>query len=119
MTIVKAYFVITSTLLAVCFGQLNLTETEKNWLKNHPVIKVANEDDWPPFDYSEKGKALGLTISYTDLIADKLGIRFEYVNGLKWEELLERGKNKQIDLMPCLWYSKDREEYFWYTKPYI
>ena len=113
------FFVLLVLTKQISYSQLNLTEEEISWLIDHPVIKVANEDDWPPFDYSKNGKALGLTISYTDLIAKKLGIRFEYINGLKWEELLKRGKNKEIDLMPCLWYAKEREEYFWYTKPYI
>ncbi|MCH2207878.1 MAG: transporter substrate-binding domain-containing protein [Lentisphaerales bacterium] len=115
----KAFFILFIIWSVPCFGQLKLTEKEKAWLAEHPVIKVANEDDWPPFDYSEKGKALGLTISYTDLLAEKIGVNFEYVNGLKWEKLLEFGKSQKIDLMPCIWYEKEREQFFNYTESYI
>ncbi|MCM8526899.1 MAG: transporter substrate-binding domain-containing protein, partial [Lentisphaeraceae bacterium] len=101
------------------YGQLNLTDEEKKWLAEHPVIKVANEDDWPPFDYSEKGKALGLTISYVDLLFSKLGIQAEYINGYSWNELLEKSKNYQIDLMPCIWYATERTEFLNYTSAYI
>ena len=87
---------------------MKLTPQEKEWLAEHPVVKVANEDDWPPFDYSEKGKALGLTISYVDLLAEKLGIKVEYVNGHSWNELLEMSKNYQLDIMPCIWYAEER-----------
>ena len=57
----------------VTYGELKLTPEERKWLADSPVIKVANEDDWPPFDYSENCKALGLTISYVDLIARSWG----------------------------------------------
>ena len=82
-------------LLFYCFAyvglcELKLTDLEKNWLTEHPIINIANEDDWPPFDYSQKGKALGLTISYTDLISKKLGIQFNYINGYSWDELFNK-----------------------------
>ena len=101
------------------YGQLSLTNEEKQWLAENPVIKVANEDDWPPFDYSEKGKALGLTISYVDLIAEKLGIKIQYINGHSWNELLAMSKNYELDVLPCLWYTKEREAFLNYTTPYI
>ena len=71
----RVILTLTSFLLFSVHGQLKLTPEERKWLTENPVIKVANEDDWPPFDYSENGRALGLTISYVDVIAKKLGIK--------------------------------------------
>ena len=99
-------------------AQIKLTPAEKQFLKDHPIIKVANEDDWPPFDFSVKGKASGLTISYVDLIAKKLGIKVEYINGHTWDELLTMSKKYELDVMPCIWYSEEREEFLKFTKPY-
>ena len=32
--------------------RINLTPEEQAWLDAHPVIKVSNEMDWPPFDFA-------------------------------------------------------------------
>lgn len=113
------YILLMLMLSKLSYGQIDLTDQEQKWLAEHPLIKVANEDDWPPFDYSEKGTALGLSISYTDLLLKKLGIKAEYINGHSWNELLEMSKNYQIDLMPCIWYAKERTEFLNYTSSYI
>ncbi|MCM8531837.1 MAG: transporter substrate-binding domain-containing protein, partial [Lentisphaeraceae bacterium] len=99
-------------------AELSLSQDEKSWLQDHPIIRVANEDDWPPFDYSLNGEPKGLVISYMDLVAERLNVKFEYVNGFKWNDLLAKAKAKEIDVLPCLWYVKEREEFFHYSKPY-
>lgn len=113
------YLLLAFLFSVVVNGQLQLSSEEKEWLSSSPVIKVANEDDWPPFDYSENGKAQGLSISYMDIVARKLGIKVEYINGHTWNELLLMSKNYQLDVLPCVWYAKEREEFINYSSPYI
>ena len=113
------YLFLIFVLSGFSYGQLNLTLEEKQWLKDHPVVKVANEDDWPPFDYSENGKALGLSINYVEILFSKLGVEAEFINGYSWNELLEMSKNYQVDLMPCIWYAEERTQFLKYTTPYI
>jgi|GEM_PF-4864019 len=100
-------------------GQVALTPEEQAWLNENPVIRVANEDDWPPFDYSKDGEALGLSISYIELLAQKLGLELEFVNGFTWKQLLAKARNYEVDLLPCLWYAPERESFLIYTSPYI
>ncbi len=57
-----------------------LTDEEKAWLKQHKKIRVANEDDWPPFDFSVKGEAQGISMDYIRLIARKTGMDIEFIN---------------------------------------
>lgn len=99
--------------------ELRLSAQERAFLETHPVIRVGNEDDWPPFDFSTHGIAKGYAIDHLELLGEKLGISFEYVNGHTWEELLELFKNGEIDLLPSLWYSKSREEYMLFTEPFL
>ena len=42
---------------------INLTDQERNWLANHQIIKVANELDWPPFDFAENDEPRGYSIT--------------------------------------------------------
>ncbi|MCH2174392.1 MAG: transporter substrate-binding domain-containing protein [Lentisphaeria bacterium] len=99
--------------------ELNLTEEEKVWLAQAPTIRFANEDDWPPFDYSENGEPKGLVTEYVKLIAQKLDIEIEFINGYSWNELYGLGLKRQIDVFPTIWQTKEREEYFTFSEPYL
>ena len=56
--------------------RISLTPDEQAWLDDHRVIRVANEDDWPPFDFSIDGQANGISIDYMNLIADRVLRRY-------------------------------------------
>ncbi len=44
------------------------------WIKNHPVIRIANEVDWPPFDFNVSGEPKGLVIDHIRFLAQKVGL---------------------------------------------
>ena len=65
---------------------LSLTEEEKKYIKENPVIQVAHETNWMPIDYEDKdGKAKGITPSIFDYIAAKTGIVFSYISSDKYK----------------------------------
>lgn len=98
---------------------LSLTPEEREFLRSHPVIRVGNEDDWPPFDFSEHGVPKGYAIEHLELLGRKLGISFEYVNGYTWAELLDLFRQGRIDLLPSLWTSESRKEFMLFTEPFL
>ena len=98
---------------------LDLTPEEQIWIKQHPVIRVHNEKDWPPFNYFEYGTPRGLSIDYMNLVAEKLGIEVEYVSGPSWNEFLEMVKRKELDVMLNIVKTEDRQKYLLYTDPYV
>ncbi len=67
---------------------LILSDEERSWLSDHTVLRVGNELDWPPFDFAEGGEARGYSLDLLRLIGEKAGLRFEFVNGFSWNELL-------------------------------
>lgn len=97
----------------------SLTEDEKNWLKEHPVIKVSNELDWPPFDFVEKGKPAGFSIDYLTLVAKKAGFKIEWVNGYTWSELEDMARNKKLDLLQSISRTPKKEKEFLFTNAYV
>ncbi|MFW6284331.1 MAG: transporter substrate-binding domain-containing protein [Desulfosalsimonas sp.] len=99
--------------------KIELSAEEKAFLESHPVIRVGNEDDWPPFDFSEHGRPKGYAIDHLELLGRRLGISFEYVNGYSWFELLGLFKQGKIDLLPCLWISGSRKRFMRFTGPYL
>ncbi|MBW2582715.1 MAG: transporter substrate-binding domain-containing protein, partial [Deltaproteobacteria bacterium] len=96
-----------------------LSAKEQAFLKAHPVIRVHNEKDWPPFNYFEYGTPRGLSIDYMNLVAEQLGIKVEYVTGPSWNEFLGMVKRKELDVMLNIVKTEDRLKYLLYTEPYI
>ncbi len=100
-------------------GDIPLTPEEQQWIEQNPVIRVANETDWPPFDFAENGVAVGYSIDLIKSAAKKVGLKYEFVNGFTWDELLEMGRERRVDVFPAIWKNSDREEFLTFTKPYI
>jgi polar amino acid transport system substrate-binding protein len=98
---------------------VQLTDVEKMWLRKHPVIRVANEQDWPPFDFMKNGVACGFSIDFINLIAAKTGLKLKFINGYSWKTLIDMGRSKQIDLFPAVWKTEERETFLSFLKPYI
>ncbi len=95
-----------------------LTEQEKAFIKQHPVIRVSNEMDWPPFDFAVGNQPFGLSIDVMTLLGARLGIKFEYINGYRWNELVTLFRENRIDLLQSAYKSPDREQFGRFTSPY-
>lgn len=96
----------------------SLTQAERDWLKSNPIIKYGAEEDWAPYDFVNlQGQHDGLSRDYLNLIGTELGIEFVPVVD-KWSGLIEKIKQKDIDLLPVLNYSKERDTYLKYSEPY-
>jgi PAS domain S-box-containing protein len=96
-----------------------LTVEESEFLKSHPVIRVHNEKDWPPFNYFEYGIPRGLSIDYMNLLAEKLNIKVEFISGSDWNEFLGMIKNKELDLMLNIVKTEKRQKYLLFTPTYM
>jgi len=99
-------------------GNILLTETEKQWIKDNPVITVGNELDWPPFDFVVDGKPAGFSIDLMRLVKQKTGLDVRFVNGYNWSQLLLMFKAGKIDVMPAIYSSEERKQYALFTRSY-
>ena len=70
-----------------------LTDVERAYIDANPTIRVSNETAWPPFNFNEAGEAKGYSIEYIQLVADKLGLKVEFVTGPSWREFLSMMKS--------------------------
>ncbi|WDE98436.1 transporter substrate-binding domain-containing protein [Lentisphaera profundi] len=100
-------------------ADLGLNTKEKSWLKNHPVLRVSNEMDWAPYDFNINGKAQGYSVAYIKLLAEKLGVELQFINGYSWKRLLEMARNKDIDIIHPISYNSERAKYLHYTQAYL
>jgi len=100
--------------------RLYLTPEEKSWLAAHRKIVVGGEMDWAPFDFvDESGKYDGIANDYLKVIGEKLGIEVEIITGPSWNELLSMIRRKEIDVLPAIYHSEERESFVHFTSPYL
>ena len=112
-----------SILCAVVYPDttIELSEQEKKWLDTHPVVRLAPPPDYPPHDFfDDHGRNIGITADYLNLIQRKLGRNFiKTVQCKHWEEVVQKFKNNEIDLVGSVMKTMNREKYVLFTKPYI
>jgi len=96
-----------------------LSAAERAWLKDHPVIRLAPDPDFPPVEYiNENGRFQGITADYVALIEKKLGIQIEIVRLQNWDEIISKAKNRQIDAYVAT-KTPQRAEYLLFTRPFL
>jgi ABC-type amino acid transport substrate-binding protein len=49
----------------------------------------------------------------------RLGIDMKPVTGLTWSQVLSKAKQREIDVIPCIARTQEREKYLLFTKPYL
>ncbi|MDQ7784212.1 MAG: PAS domain S-box protein [Desulfomonilaceae bacterium] len=97
-----------------------LTEDELSWLREHPVIRVVQDPGWPPVEFAdEHGNFSGIAGDYLNLIEQRLGVKFERVRNLPWQEAYSRLKRWDIDMTTCVAVTEERTEFWAFTKPYL
>ena len=100
--------------------QLQLTPQEKAWLQAHPEIRIAPDPDFAPFEWlSDDGSYKGMVAEYVQLIQQRLGIKFKVIRAGKWSQVMDMARAREVDVLPALARSPQREEYFLFTEPHV
>lgn len=99
-------------------ADLNLSLKEQMFIQEHPVISVQNERDWEPFNYMTDNQPTGHSIDYMKLLASKVGLEIEFVQGHSWKQYLEMLKSGHLDVLVNIAKTPEREQFFSYTPEY-
>jgi ABC-type amino acid transport substrate-binding protein len=79
------------------------------------VVRVGVYENAPKVFTSEKGQPSGIFIDVIEEIAKREGWNLEYISGT-WVEGLDRVARGEIDLMPDVAYSAEREKIYSFHK---
>ncbi len=97
-----------------------LTEVEKKWIEEHPVIRVGADPGFQPFEFiNDEGIHSGLASDYISLINQRMGINMQVVPYPTWSEVIEHTKKREIDVLCAVMPTDERKEYLNFTQPYI
>ncbi len=101
-------------------ARLNLTADEKLWLKAHPEIRIAPDPDFAPFEwFSQDGSYKGMVADYVQLIEQRIGVKFKVIHAGKWSQIMDMARAREVDVLPALARSPQRETHFLFTKPHV
>ncbi|DAB39562.1 MAG TPA: hypothetical protein CFH83_00105 [Sulfuricurvum kujiense] len=101
--------------------RLHLTDQERAWLREHPVIRVGIDHNWPPIEsVDDKGRHVGISASYLALLEKRLGVRFEVDYSRKlWSDSLRAVKNKEMDMLSGAAITEKRHESLVFSRPFL
>ena len=99
---------------------LPLSEEERSWLAEHPVLRLGIDSAWPPFEFRDpQGRYQGLAADYIALLEQRLGVSLQPSETDSWSEVLEQAKAGQLDLLPAVMATPERQTYLTFTRPYL
>ena len=105
---------------AAAGSPINLDESEKTWLDAHPVIRIAPDPDFAPFEwFNNAGNYQGITSDYIRLLEKMLGVRFEIITAPTWIAVIDMAKQRQVDVLTAVTRTLQRDAYLFYSDPYI
>ncbi len=97
-----------------------LTDEERRWLHDHPVIRVAQDPSWAPVEFAdEHGNPTGISNDYLTLVEHRLGITFQRERNLSWQEAYARLKRWEIDMTTSVTPTAERTNFWIFTRPYL
>lgn len=100
-------------------ARIELSGEMAAWLKAHPVLRHAPDNDYAPFEFKdENNRIIGVTPDILKLIGEKLKVRFEVIHAPNWAATLENMKQRKADVVAAA-ITPDRSEYMLFTTPFI
>ena len=82
------------------------------------VYLSATEYDYPPFSVTDSGGADGFSVELLKAVAREMGITVTFKID-QWTVLKEELKNGELDILPLVGYTEERDEIYDFTVPYI
>lgn len=101
-------------------SKVELSSEQQAWLDAHPDIRLGPYSNYAPAQFvDDQGVHRGIAADYTALVERMLGIGFTNVYTDTWQELLDKAKAREVDVIALAAETHDRLEYLSFTSPYL
>jgi two-component system sensor histidine kinase EvgS len=101
-------------------SRVQLSAIERQWRDQHPVIRVGGIEDFAPLTFFDAdGRFSGLSAQLLALISQRSGLNFEIVRGNSLDRQIEQLKAGELDLLPVVTPSSERENELQFTRAYL
>ncbi|HEX5277674.1 MAG TPA: transporter substrate-binding domain-containing protein [Fluviicoccus sp.] len=99
---------------------LTLSAAEREWLAQHPVIRVGIDPGWPPYEFlDDQNRHQGISADYLKLVSARLGVRFAVGPRQPWSKTQLQLQQKTLDITPSITETPSRRDFLLFTRPYL
>lgn len=99
---------------------IELTPEEQAFLTEHPVIRLGVDPNFVPYEFFDTdGVYKGIAADYIALICERTGLNMQVQEGLTWTEAYEKAARGELDVLPCVAQTAERERYFLFSNTYF
>ncbi len=111
----------------VCFSgpaggedhSIAFTPEENAFIRIHPEIRLGVDPKFVPFEFVDTdGMYKGITADHIDLLSRATGIKMTVVKGLTWTEAYDKALAGEVDMLPAVGRTPERESHFLLSDPY-
>lgn len=100
--------------------ELTLSEEQRRWLAQHPIVRVGIDASRAPLESrGEDGLPRGISVDILRRLEEMLGVRFEFVFSESVADLLEQVRSRKVDLLSSTSQVSGRERYMLVSEPYL
>jgi len=101
-------------------AQIALTEEEKQWVKQNPIVYYSDDVSWQPFVYLNSEKELeGISPEFLSHISKISGIDFQFVPLENFSDVIASIKSKNILLALATVQTEERNRFADFSKSYF
>ena len=80
--------------------EIELTESERLWLNQHPTVSFTGDPNWLPYEaFDAKGEYIGIVAEHLKLISKISGITFDMSPSATWTESTAKAKSGMVDIL--------------------
>lgn len=96
------------------------TKEQEMWIDSHSEIILSPDPNFAPFEFIDaKGEYSGIAADYIAYINRHSSLNIKILVLEDWDEVLNRMRKKEIDMIGALAKTDQRAEYMVFTEPYI
>ncbi len=102
------------------FRNIQFTKQEKQFLATHPEIRLGVDRLWPPIEFlDKKGNYQGISAEFIKVISSSLNLHIAPIENLSWDKVIDKVKVHQLDVIPALVKTPERETFLNFTQTYL
>lgn len=99
---------------------LDLTSEERTWLRDHPVLHLGYDPDWPPVEYIDsEGRFVGMSADFMRKLNTIIGTKIKPTKCQNWQTTMEQIKAGSLDMLFSVTRTPQREAFLVFSKPYL
>ncbi|WP_320172079.1 transporter substrate-binding domain-containing protein [Maridesulfovibrio sp.] len=101
--------------------KVELSKSEKLWLRSSPVIRFSVDPDWLPLERIDpkSGQYEGISADLLHMVAKRTGLSLELVPTAKWSDSVKYVRDGRTDMLAAASETAERDEFLDFSNPYI